>query len=233
MRTKGFTLIELLIVVAIIGILAAIAVPNFLNAQTRAKVARDYSDMKALGSGIQQLMMDKGVMLLDFWDDSNGSTWTTDRWVIFNNAGKMDESSRRMVHVFYPLTTPVSYLSSIPKDPFASKFNPAVSSGHNERFGIMGNDTYLYVDWDLQETGAGPGGGAGYGGFNSAVDATATAKWYMDMRKGDYVLFGYGPAASKMYSATDMGVRCWIPYDASNGTNSIGDIMMKNNSVWK
>ena len=66
---KGFTLIELLIVVAIIGILAAIAVPNFLNAQTRAKIARGYADMKALSTSIQSLQADKNMLLVDWWDD--------------------------------------------------------------------------------------------------------------------------------------------------------------------
>ena len=58
---RAFTLIELLIVVAIIGILAAIAVPNFLNAQVRAKVARSYADMKTIGTAIESSRLDRDV----------------------------------------------------------------------------------------------------------------------------------------------------------------------------
>jgi len=54
----AFTLIELLIVVAIIAILAAIAVPNFLEAQTRAKVSRAQADMRALATAVETYMVD-------------------------------------------------------------------------------------------------------------------------------------------------------------------------------
>src|SRR5215211_3402823 len=58
MLQKAFTLIELLIVVAIIAILAAIAVPNFLEAQTRAKVSRVKNDQRSLATGLEAYYVD-------------------------------------------------------------------------------------------------------------------------------------------------------------------------------
>ena len=58
MKRSAFTLIELLIVVAIIGILAAIAVPNFMNARIRAKIAHSRSEMRTYLNTQQLYFMD-------------------------------------------------------------------------------------------------------------------------------------------------------------------------------
>lgn len=113
MEKRAFTLIELLIVVAIIGILAAIAVPNFLNAQMRAKVARVVSDMKALALAEEQYRI-----------DNNQYTFDGDC-----NVGGAEHLS------YVPLTTPVSYIASIPEDEFAG-IDPEFENRQSIRTGL-------------------------------------------------------------------------------------------------
>lgn len=114
MKKRGFTLIELLIVVAIIGILAAIAVPNFLNAQTRAKIARVISDLKALSKAEEM-----------YFIDQNSYTNESEHYILKN----YDDTKPRADAGFYFLLEPVAYLSSLPSDPFESKFGTGDTGG--------------------------------------------------------------------------------------------------------
>lgn len=58
MKKKGFTLVELLIVIAIIGIIAAIAIPNLLTALQKGKQKATAGDMKSLGTSIESYLTD-------------------------------------------------------------------------------------------------------------------------------------------------------------------------------
>ena len=60
-KPKGFTLIELLIVVAIIGIIAAIAIPNLLNAIDRGKQKRTMADIRSIGTAVEAYSVDNNI----------------------------------------------------------------------------------------------------------------------------------------------------------------------------
>ena len=62
MNKKGFTLIELLIVVAIIGIMAAIAIPNLLVALQKGKQKATMGDMKSVGTALEVYTTDNSMV---------------------------------------------------------------------------------------------------------------------------------------------------------------------------
>jgi len=113
MKNRGFTLIELLIVIAIIAILALIAIPNFLEAQTRSKVARAQSDMRSIATAIEAYVTDYQAPPSDKWSQYRPAAGTPAAYYIFRG-GSIYQNLRR-------LTTPVSYMTSVLPDVFQDK----------------------------------------------------------------------------------------------------------------
>jgi prepilin-type N-terminal cleavage/methylation domain-containing protein len=212
-RLKGFTLIELLIVVAIIAILAAIAVPNFLEAQVRSKVSRVRNDMRALATALESYHIDYNRPMPFRPVTAAGFTGPS----VFY-PGENGVSSR-----FIAVTTPVSYISSVFRDPFipaAMKF----SKGCTGTGLAVEYDTYDYVDsytLSPQSIYSGPPGPSpnlrndqrGYG-------ITSGAMWHIVSPGPDgNNCFGGGTTAQTGFHAGG------VDYDPSNGTVSAGDIV--------
>jgi type II secretion system protein G len=185
-RLHAFTLIELLVVVAIIAILAAIALPNFLEAQARAKVSRAMSDLRVLATALESYRVDlnryppcSGVGLY------NAAPWYS------------NPVSQRLI----PLTTPVAYITAIPKDPF-----PAQSVPTGGGWNVSDYNTYDYVE---AHNARGWGSGISSGG-----------EWRL-VSPGPDLLQAWGGQTASLPQANPLGV----DYDPTNGTLSTGDLV--------
>ena len=205
-ENRAFTLIELLIVVAIIAILAAIAVPNFLEAQVRSKVSRAKNDMRAIATGLEAYVVDHNHYPPSALPNAAGAYQWIDPWMA------------RLKWV----TTPVAFMSSITKDTFyppRTRGNANPSADGIARFyaTTKGYDVYQYAEdyyaWNLYM------GNPGSLGFdpkgltdNNGVDVT-------------YVLISYAPDRIYNFMMPDMVDKLKLEYDPTNGTMSDGDIM--------
>jgi prepilin-type N-terminal cleavage/methylation domain-containing protein len=233
---SAFTLIELLIVVAIIAILAAIAVPNFLEAQTRAKVSRVQADLRSLVTALESYRVDHNAYPEGTDDPTKHPVEVAASlgslapgyytFAVRNSSGAIAGRD------FYTLTTPISYMTTLLTDPFAPRNDvPLLYCYRNAK---STNDAFILTsagpDADLlSEEGGGPGKGTtNPNPLGTFVDTKSPS------RLGDIneraVIHYYEATDSAMSAAVDTqfgGLRDGlkdVSYDPTNGTVSDGDL---------
>ncbi len=211
MKSKGFTLIELLIVVAIIAILAAIAVPNFLEAQTRAKISQVLTNQRTIATATESYRVDWNLVPTSALSGSR----ITDRWGF----------------AFW-LTTPISYMAAVPEAPEFDKKDPVYGVGTNtgdivmNRFGFYPMAVYNR-DWYNRLRGI-PEASPSPTNFSWICETT----FQLRNSQGSYMQWSNGPAGGNAYHAVNGGYGYeWTTYDPSNGTISRGLLMRLDSSV--
>ncbi|NQU44314.1 prepilin-type N-terminal cleavage/methylation domain-containing protein [bacterium] len=229
---KGFTLIELLIVVAIIAILAAIAVPNFLEAQTRAKISRVQSDMRTLATAFQCYMVDNNKTPYLYEDYNPNNLWMYNAHIYKHfDAGRWYCAIR--------LTTPVAYLDTIVwQDPFnvfaETNLNQLTKCGYVALSlqGALADGKYVQASLPQTSTHY-----SWLAPRTFVVDGSTRTVSFLFSSPGPDKLWGIGgPAggaprpAAIMSDTTGETARSFVQgevplYDPTNGTTSAGDIM--------
>ncbi len=198
-RFNAFTLIELLIVVAIIAILAAIAVPNFLEAQVRSKVSRNKADMRACATAIEAYAVDNNKYP-PAWDYNLAQTSRT--WGSFVEVPTGPFHSRMPGYV----TSPVAYMTSVPNDPFRA--TGAIGIAANL---IPVGKRHIYYNMDYFYAG----------GINRITGLIPNA----ERLAGKWFLYSVGPDGTEWNAPSGtVGQKVYRDYDSTNGTISYGNV---------
>jgi len=230
---RAFTLIELLIVVAIIAILAAIAVPNFLEAQVRAKVSRVKSDMRSVVTALESYRIDQN----EYPQGTDNAALMAPEYAAYLGTLAPGFYALRTNHPtllagrdYATLTTPISYISSMPLDPFAeSILTYAYRNAQVTKDGwVM---TSLGPDTDLRsEIGGKPGAGSANASnpLSTAADTNAVARiGDLNERAVVHQIEGTAPfaGANQLPETLFRAYLADLSYDPTNGTTSEGDII--------